>query len=144
MSAPGPCCCTIASSHPGCDVSLVVAKLRAGTKCHFCSCSFATLCLIRLWWRWVGTKRAAIVLCRQTCSRPSPWGREPLCVLSLHKHGKRQALASGPGGEKQRPCSRSWEATRKKGTSVRRVHAPGGPEEQGWGGADGGRGFGST
>nr|XP_020768900.1 phosphatase and actin regulator 1 isoform X1 [Odocoileus virginianus texanus] len=62
---------------------------------------------MRLWWRWVGTRRAAIVLCRQTCSLPTPRGLEPLCTLSLHRYGKRQALASGRLS--QRPTAEELE-----------------------------------
>uniref|UniRef100_A0A8C2RZ66 Phosphatase and actin regulator n=1 Tax=Capra hircus TaxID=9925 RepID=A0A8C2RZ66_CAPHI len=53
---------------------------------------------MRLWWRWVGIRRAAIVLCRQTCFLPTPRGHGPLCILSLHRHGKRR-LSQRPTAE---------------------------------------------
>lgn len=123
---PAPCCCIIASSHPGCDASLAMAKLHAGTKCHPFSSSSVIPCLMRLWWRWVGTRRAAIVLCRQTCSLPTPRGHEPLCTLSLHRHGKRQALASGSGEKGRGHDLKVRRPQRKNETSVMRVHGPGG------------------
>lgn len=126
LPAPAPCCGIIASSHPGCDASLAMAKLHAGTKRHPCSSSFVIPCLMRLWWRWVGIRRAAIVLCRQTCFLPTPQGHGPLCILSLHRHGKRQALASGSGEKGRGHDLKVRRPQRKNETSVMRVHGPGG------------------
>lgn len=93
-------------------------------------------------WRWVGTRRrAAIVLRRQTSFLHLPGAMGLFTVEpGLQQHGRKRALASGLGERGRGQGPKLGGHKERKGLLWREVPCLEALEEQGWGGAGGGRG----